>query len=332
MVGATTTTGTTTTTTTTNLPMSLSSSPEPPTITKMEPYIPNQCLFCPTPSPSFPASITHMRKSHGLFIPHPDNLAIDTETLIKYLHLIIFGYRECIYCGTERSTVQGVQQHMTDKGHCKFDMDSNSEFAEFYDFSEEEAEEAGEEVVLADDEDSLRQLPSGKIISSKQHLSSSSFSIRQRIKKPSASTTTTTTTTGGSHLEYTTHTNTNTNINTNTSTEKPLDSEIQQEQEREQKEPEEENDDNPQISLPLSRREKREKANITYQLSNMSANDRASLMHLPTSQQRALILSQHRQEVKIQKEERRRRGKIDRKGNKNLYAYWNTETPVYQCG
>jgi pre-60S factor REI1 len=64
----------------------------------------------------------------------------------------------------------------------------------------------------------------------------------------------------------------------------------------------------------------------------MSANDRSSLMHLPTSQQRALLATQHRQADKMQKEESRRRTKIDRKGNKNLYAYWHTETPVYQCG
>ncbi|KAF6826140.1 pre-60s factor [Colletotrichum musicola] len=64
----------------------------------------------------------------------------------------------------------------------------------------------------------------------------------------------------------------------------------------------------------------------------MSKNDRNALMHLPTSQQRAILATQHRHEEKVQKEDRRRQAKVDRKGNKNLYAYWATETPVYQCG
>ena len=71
---------------------------------------------------------------------------------------------------------------------------------------------------------------------------------------------------------------------------------------------------------------------MSYQLANMSANDRNALMHLPTSQQRAILATQLRQTEKVQKEESRKRTRIDRKGNKNLYAYWHTETPVYQCG
>ena len=58
-----------------------------------------------------------MQKSHGLFIPHHQHLAVDLETLFRYLHLVIFGYRECIQCGTERATIQAVQQHMIGKGH-----------------------------------------------------------------------------------------------------------------------------------------------------------------------------------------------------------------------
>jgi len=264
-----------------------------------------------------------MRKSHSLFVPHEQRLAVDLETLFKYLHLVVFGYRECMHCGTERATVQAVQQHMTGKGHCRFDIsEEDSEFAEFYDFSEPEDDEEGDEdedgednvdgrqreetatgsssrrPALAD-EDSIR-LPSGKIISrhssSAPAGSSSSLYSNHLCRRTRATPT-------SSQLEYTLE------------PEKEPDTEASESDTR-----------------LLSRREKRERANVAYQLASMSANDRNSLVHLPASQQRALLLTQHRQEERVQKAERRRQGKIDKKGNKNLYAYWHTETPVYQCG
>ncbi|KAB5580275.1 C2H2 type zinc-finger-domain-containing protein [Coniochaeta sp. 2T2.1] len=278
-------------------------------------FIPGQCLFCPNSSPTFADSVSHMQKLHGLFIPHPERLAVDLETLFKYLHFVIFGYRECIHCGTQRSTVQAVQQHMTGKGHCKFDIsEEDSEFAEFYDFSdpednsESDVEEDGEEreekaasssrrpKPVVTDGDSLR-LPSGRIISRKSspQLESSTTKLRRRTQPTP------------SQLEYTAVPD------------------------------EEDKSGNPESnsSIPgtqLSKREKRERKMVTYQLANMSANDRSALVHLPPSEQRSILAAQHRHEIKVQKEAARRQRKIDRKGNKNLYAYWNTETPVYQCG
>ncbi|KAI5925103.1 C2H2 type zinc-finger-domain-containing protein [Camillea tinctor] len=313
------------------LPMSLSSSPETnSTLTPfkesidssnatMQPFIPGQCLFCPNSSTDFANNVIHMQKSHGLFIPHQQYLLVDLETLFEYLHLVIFGYRECIHCGTERNTVQAVQQHMTGKGHCTLDISTeDSEFAEFYDFSEP-IEDAESDIEGDDnernqlqtragsnrpqkpqiaDEDSIR-LPSGKIISRKSpaQVAPSVSQLRRRARAQS------------SQLEY--------------SLEEP-DSEAGSSKE----------DPDPDVrdKRLLSKREKRERATVAYQLANMSANDRNSLMHLPTSQQLSILVTQHRQMEKVQKEERRRQGKVDRKGNKNLYAYWHTETPVYQCG
>ncbi|KAI0448820.1 C2H2 type zinc-finger-domain-containing protein [Xylaria acuta] len=326
------TTTTTTTTSTTPLstsPMFLSSGPESnsaPTLSNesidspdaaMQPFTPGQCLFCPSFSLSFGDSVIHMQKSHGLFVPHQQHLAVDLETLFRYLHLVIFGYRECIHCGTERTTVQAVQQHMTCKGHCKFDIsEKDSEFAEFYDFSEpeddaesdiegdgdektqEETATSSSQKPLLADEDSLR-LPSGKIISrqSSAQAGPSFTQLRRRTRAPA------------SQLES------------------PL-----VEPDEEEGPSKEELDSDTRETRSLSKREKRERATVAYQLANMSASDRTSLMHLPASQQRSILATQHRQTENVQKEERRRQGKIDRKGNKNLYAYWHTETPVYQCG
>ncbi|KAI1171574.1 C2H2 type zinc-finger-domain-containing protein [Nemania sp. FL0916] len=284
----------------------------------MEPFISGQCLFCPNFLPHFPDSVIHMHKSHGLFIPHQQHL--DIETLFKYLHLIIFGYRECIQCGTTRATVQAVQQHMTSKGHCKIDIsEQDSEFAEFFDFSIPEEDEAENDIGTQRDglhsdytatiwspsqvfanEESIR-LTSGKIISRQSSGQSRSplTHVRGRAHRKIPS-----------QLEY--------------SATKPSaeDNEVN----------EEEFNSNEHDTRLLSKREKREMQAVTQQLSNMSASDRQNLMHLSVCQQRSIIAMQHRHSEKVQKEERRRQGKIDRKGNKNLYAYWATETPVYQCG
>ncbi|OIW28225.1 hypothetical protein CONLIGDRAFT_644429 [Coniochaeta ligniaria NRRL 30616] len=308
--------------------MSLSSSPESsstptpfeesidPPDAAMPPFTPEHCLFCPKTSPSFADSATHMRRSHGLFVPNQQNLLVDLETLFKYLHLVIFGYRECIHCGTEKATVQAVQQHMTGKGHCHFDISEDSEFAEFYNFSE--PEDDAESGIEGDGDERNRQetvtsssrkplladaepirLPSGKIISrqSSPQAGPSVSHLRRRTRTPA------------SQLEY--------------SQAEPDDAEGSSKEEL---------DSDIGDRRLLSKREKRERASLSFQLANMSANDRNALMHLPASQQRSVLATQHRHAEKVQKEESQRQTKLDRKGNKNLYAYWHTETPVYQCG
>jgi pre-60S factor REI1 len=207
---------------------------------------------------------------------------------------------------------------MTAKGHCKFDVsEQDSEFAELYDFSEPEVEAESDiegdadarpeeetptissRKLLMADKDSIH-LPSGRIISRKSS-AQAEISLLGRLKRRNR--------TMASRIEYSAP------------------------------EPDEEEESNNEAlksdtndGTILSRREKREKAMVKFQLSNMSANDRTSLMHLSAPQQRSMLAMQHRQAKKVQKEEQRRKTNIDRKGNKNLYAYWATETPVYLCG
>lgn len=278
-------------------------------------FTPGQCLFCPSVYPTLAESILHMQTSHGLFVPYKQHLLVDLETLFRYLHLVIYEYRECIHCGTSRATVQAVQQHMTGKGHCKFDVSEGSEFADFYDFSrqdrhteDEVLDEDVEEEFEADevkpdrkplqvDQDSIR-LPSGRLISKKSSAQVEPPISHLRERKRATR----------SQLEYSSV---------------QVDEDVPMHQEH-----------IPETSDTrlLSRRERRRKATVTYQLANMSAGDRSALMHLSASEQRSLIATQHRFTEKVQKEEGRRQRRIDRKGNKNLYAYWHTETPVYQCG
>ncbi|KAF4444232.1 hypothetical protein FACUT_813 [Fusarium acutatum] len=278
-------------------------------------FTPGQCLFCPSVYPTLAESILHMRSSHGLFIPYKQHLLVDLETLFRYLHLVIYEYRECIHCGTRRTTVQAVQQHMMGKGHCKFDVSEGSEFADFYDFSRQDLD-TEDEVLSEDDEDESEgaetkldrkplqvdrdsiRLPSGRLISKKPsaQVEPSVSQLRDRKRTPR------------SQLEY---------------------SSIEVDEEVPMHEGQAPDTSDTRL---LSRRERRQKATVTYQLANMSVGDRSALMHLSASEQRSLIATQHRFTEKVQKQESRRQRRIDRKGNKNLYAYWHTETPVYQCG
>jgi pre-60S factor REI1 len=271
-----------------------------------------------------------MQKSHGLFVPHRQHLAVDLETLFRYLHLVIHDYRECLQCGTQRNTVQAVQQHMTGKGHCNFDMsDPESEFADFYDFSEPEgsSEDSDEDEVEVEqngdskatatsstssapqraDEDSIR-LPSGKIIS------------KRSTTIPTGQT--------SNHTRRRKNLQQQSLLEADKSVTKGPDPSEQEDTDTAEKDQ----------RVVISKKERREKAMMVTQMAKLSANDRTSLMHLPVSQQLSILAAQHRNEKKMQKEEKRRRSRIDRKGNKNLYAChtpgdnYNTETPVYMAG
>lgn len=205
---------------------------------------------------------------------------------------------------------------MTGKGHCKLDIsEQDSEFADFYNFFKPEDDTEGDieadstdrnqeeratslsRNLLWTDQDSIR-LPSGKIISKQSSAQAGPSSIQSRRRAW----------TSALQLEHSLEPD---------EEEGPIKEEL--------------NSDVRDTRL-LSKREKRERASITYQLTHMSANDRGSLMHLPASQQCSILATQQRQAEKMQKKESRRQGRIDQKGNKNLYSYWATETPIYQCG
>lgn len=73
-------------------------------------FQPSRCLFCNQVSQDFGASTAHMQIAHGLFVPDQKKLIVDLETLFDYLHLVIFGYSECICCGTQRQSPHAAQQ------------------------------------------------------------------------------------------------------------------------------------------------------------------------------------------------------------------------------
>ncbi|KAM5344503.1 hypothetical protein ACJ41O_013039 [Fusarium nematophilum] len=121
-------------------------------------FIPENCLFCGKANDTFEDSLAHMTSTHSFTVPYQDRLAVDLETVVAYLHLVIYGYHECICCATRRSTVEGVQQHMMAKGHCRYDMSLDLE--EFYDTPESEYHAASS--LVQSDQTSLR-LPASTI-------------------------------------------------------------------------------------------------------------------------------------------------------------------------
>ncbi|KAM0519600.1 hypothetical protein ACHAPE_003779 [Trichoderma viride] len=130
-----------------------------------------QCLFCGEKNENFGANLEHMSKTHSFTIPQPAYLIVEPETLVGYLHLVIHRYGECILCAARRNTVEGIQHHMTAKGHCRFNV--ASDLAEFYDIPSLEYQ-AGNE--------SLR-LPSGRLIS---HRTAPTRSALARIARQSS--------------------------------------------------------------------------------------------------------------------------------------------------
>lgn len=126
-------------------------------------FVPGHCLFCTKDSLTLDGSMKHMSSVHGFNVPFQEFLAVDLETLVSYLHFVVNTYRECICCGTRRSTVEGIQHHMLAKGHCRLDISPETE--EFYEIPQYE-DALGDK--KQDVGDPVR-LPSGRVISHRKH-------------------------------------------------------------------------------------------------------------------------------------------------------------------
>ncbi|RKL33082.1 hypothetical protein BFJ72_g10098 [Fusarium proliferatum] len=126
-------------------------------------FVPGHCLCCTKDSSTLDESMEHMSLAHGFNISFQEFLAVDLETLVSYLHFVTNTYRECICCGTRRSTVEGIRHHMLSKGHCRFDITSETE--EFYKIPRYEG-------VWGDRKQGASEpvrLPSGRVISHRKH-------------------------------------------------------------------------------------------------------------------------------------------------------------------
>ncbi|KAK7951087.1 uncharacterized protein PG986_006815 [Apiospora aurea] len=279
-------------------------------------FAPERCLFCNTQLDNLEANRLHMQTAHGLFVPSRDRLLVDLETLFDYLHLVIFGYNECISCGTKRSSPVAAQQHMLGKNHCRFNIDGEgSEFADFYDFSDSGDGSEGDEDDEATDpvphatkqgvrtDDSSLRLPSGKVISSR---SENAFGLPRPRKNPRAA-------------------------EANRQPEGPGAStgiDLPQRPESSTSVVERAPSSG---SKALTRSERRENA-FTTQLASMRAGDRQALAHLPLPQQRSVIAASLKQLKKARQLERRYQIATERSGNRTLMKHFVPDGPIRPNG
>ena len=98
----------------------------------------HECLFCQLKSHDIDTNMKHMSKVHGLFVPERQYLT-DFGGLMQWLwqRIHVEPY-ECLYCHKTKSTVEAIQGHMRDLGHCKIAYEEEVDMIEvgqFYDFS-----------------------------------------------------------------------------------------------------------------------------------------------------------------------------------------------------
>ena len=127
------------------------------------------CLFCSHHSSNLEKNLSHMTVSHSFFLPDPEFIS-NLEGLMCYLGAKVGQGKMCLWCddkGKRFSSVQDVQRHMQDKGHCKLlhEADSLLEYDEWYDYStsypDQENPEAEVDLNVLDDTGYELVLPSG---------------------------------------------------------------------------------------------------------------------------------------------------------------------------
>ncbi|CAM9881718.1 unnamed protein product [Chrysoparadoxa australica] len=120
--------------------------------------------FFPPSVHTYQANIHHMLLRHGFFIPDAEYL-VDPAGLLEYCGAkVVKEGHICLYCngkGKQFHSWRAVQQHMSDRAHCKLlyeDGEDLDEFEAFYDFSstievlEEEEGIGGEDMEVEDGE------------------------------------------------------------------------------------------------------------------------------------------------------------------------------------
>jgi len=248
----------------------------------------SQCLFCNQTSPDLDQNLVHMLKAHGLYVDLA-HLLVDVGCLLAYFHLVISGRYECLYCGTQRNTRQAVQQHMMAKGHCKYDItdDEDAELRDFYGFSPSEArEELLHQTLPAmrfPDDPQLPWQPRWRRPRPSKRPHRHGPDITDSLLDQALPTPTPT---------PQSHTDTNADSTSNAA-------------------------ETPSHSLgALSTRALKQECTLHNQLARLRADDRRSLLHLPASQQRALLATHHKQMEDARRTEQTKRTNLESAGNK----------------
>lgn len=102
-----------------------------------------ECLFCRTIQSgadeveTLSANVTHMVKSHSLFLPEQDYL-VDLRGLVEYLQTKISVGNFCLACNKGFRNIEACRAHMASMSHRRIAYgtdDEQMELSDFYDFS-----------------------------------------------------------------------------------------------------------------------------------------------------------------------------------------------------
>ena len=134
---------------------------------------PFDCLFCSrgfaSDDDGFATNLEHMRTAHGMFIPD-SNTVIDMESFVGYLATEVRVWHECLYCGAMKPSIQSIQSHMRDKGHCRLNLDREPELLDFWESTplvEEDGAAAQEQDRPTDLSGTEIRFASGRVIGSR---------------------------------------------------------------------------------------------------------------------------------------------------------------------
>ncbi|KAI3393594.1 hypothetical protein diail_3898 [Diaporthe ilicicola] len=300
-----------------------------------------QCLFCNAVSPDFGSNLSHMSKKHSLFIPAAiDNgsltLAVDLETLVQYMHLVVSTYHECLFCHTQRQSAHAVQQHMMGKGHCRVDLeDDESEFRDFYEDAGDGSEgDSSEDMSGSEDEaeavptsnrgvnsaplklrDSSLLLSSGKLLSHRSAPAPKHHRPLSETQKP-----------------------TRRGLGQALPTPEPAfkgssSPPVSEDSPGPTSSPTEPSADASRALTRLERRaESNSRSTLSVALARMSLTDRAALAHLPAAEQRATVLRHFKQQDKARQQSRRFWGKMERKNNSVMMKHFVSDVPGPKLG
>ncbi|OAP58264.1 hypothetical protein AYL99_07354 [Fonsecaea erecta] len=242
----------------------------------------SQCLFCNQTSPDLDQNLNHMLKVHGLYID-PARLVVDVGTLLAYFHLIISGRYECLYCGTQRNTREAVQQHMMAKGHCKYDVsDEGTELRDLFEFPSSHAKEE-----LHRHLDAMRFSDDPRPPQAR--------SRKPRLPKHSDRQGLNGTADPLEHVRPTSIPRSHTGAESSSSADETPSQHSRGE---------------------LNTRALKQECTLNNQLAQLRAGDRRSLLHLPPSQQRALLATHHKQMEKARRTEQTSQSHLESAGNK----------------
>lgn len=135
----------------------------------------HDCIFCDHHSSNTVKNLKHMAIAHSFFIPDAEYCS-DVEGLLYYLAEKVCKDFICLWCNEKGRTfysVQGVRQHMIEKGHTKMlhEGAALAEYVDFYDYSasypdhdETKDVDAEFEPPVLDGDEYQLVLPSGNVI------------------------------------------------------------------------------------------------------------------------------------------------------------------------